>query len=588
MRTHLSILLSLLAAFSAGASGQDTRTVSLGQRNYDVFDLHPMAPAHSYPFQVGSATRLVVDARGADAAVDMTLVDPLGATRDSGSFDRFTIDANDAPPLGAILFEPGQHLQAVIDNPPAGTWTLTVSLPAGGMSTLGSITTVATGGAGATATTSRPVYQADQPVVLALVAFDGSAPITGAQVTAKIYQTGAEMSPLAAALVDDGIEPDAQAADGIYSTSIVGLSPGHYLAEVTLQSAAEHLTAGADFEVVANSAHLSGTRSDNGVDTDQDGLFDRIDLGVGVVVDTAGVYDVLAELRTAAGGVVRGAARATLAAGMQTAMVPFAAADLRRYLAADGPWRIRNVRLLDVPTNAAAPGFLADSIDDLGLTGAYALAQLQRPITLIVPGITESATDTNGNGLFDQLSVSFQIDTRSAGFYTWTGDLRAADGTVLGVASNQGFLNAGVSQASFSFEGRPIGASNLDGPYTVGNVAVYGPVDAAAVADEVGRTRAYLASQFEGGEVAFARLIDEVNRLVITGIGGIPHAQGIRTSLLHKAENAQDQAGRGHTVPAAHMLEAFINEVQAQSGIHLAAADADRLVALATQLHDGL
>lgn len=583
-----SLSLAFFLAVSGSAMAQDAQTVSLGQRTYDVFDVHSAAPTHSYSFRVGRATQLVVDVRSADTPVDVSLTDSLGVVRDPATFDRFALAGSDTPPLGAVLLEPGQHVQAVIAAPPAGTWTLTVTLPAGGVSTLGSITTVATGGLGVAATTSRSYYQAGQPVVLALLAFDGSAPVTGAGVTANLYQTGAETSPLTLSLADDGVEPDTQAGDGVYSASIEGLAAGHYLAEVILLSGAERLTAGADFQVVPPSAHFSGTRTDAGVDTNLDGLFDAIRLDVGVTVDGAGTYDVFAELRSATGGAVRSGARANLVAGTQTVGLAFAAADIRNHLVTDGPWQIRDVRLVAVPADPAAAELLADRIDDFGLTNAYTLAQLQRPITLIVHGITEAASDTNGNGLFDLLSVTFQVDTRTAGFYTWTGDLRAPDGTVLGVASNRGFLNAGVTPVRFSFEGRPIGVSSLDGPYTVGNVAVYGPINAAAVADEVGQTRAYLASQFEGGQVTFARLIDDVSNLIITGPGGIPRARGIRTSLLQKARNAQAQAEGGNGNAAANILDAFINEVQAQRGVHIDPADADRLVSLATQLRNRL
>lgn len=115
-------------------------------------------------------------------------------------------------------------------------------------------------------------------------------------------------------------------------------------------------------------------------------------------------------------------------------------------------------------------------------------------------------------------------------------------------------------------------------------MAVYGPFNVAAVMDEVGRTRAYSSSQFEGGQITFARLIEEVSNLVITGQGGIPRAQGIRNGLLHKARNAQERAEAGNNDAASNILGAFINEVQAQSGHHIAPADAERLVALATQL----
>ena len=127
--------------------------------------------------------------------------------------------------------------------------------------------------------------------------------------SAKIYQTGSEGSPLTGFLSDNGVAPDAQAGDGVYTAALSGLAPGNYLAEVTLQSGSDRLSAGADFQVVADSVHFSGDKSDAGVDTNSDGLFDIVRLSFGVVVDTAGTYDTFAELRTAAGAVVRGGGR---------------------------------------------------------------------------------------------------------------------------------------------------------------------------------------------------------------------------------------------------------------------------------------
>lgn len=70
--------------------------------------------------------------------------------------------------------------------------------------------------------------------------------------------------------------------------------------------------------------------------------------------------------------------------------------------------------------------------------------------------------------------------------------------------------------------------------------------------------------------------------------GGIPRANGIRTSLLQKAENAQAQVERGNNTAARNLLDAFIHEVGSQAGIHIAVADAQRLIDLATRLRDGL
>jgi hypothetical protein len=579
----LTVSLAVALALAGDAGAQDAQTLSLGQRSYGVFELTPAAPVATYTFRVGAATRLAVDVRS-ENVVDVSVTDGVGSPRDPASFQRFAVAPEDSPALGAMLLEPGQHVQTTIASPAAGTWTGQVSLPAGGVSALGSITTVATGGLGVAATTSRPVYEAGQPATLALVAFQGTAPVAGAAVTANVYQTGAESSPIVITLIDDGEDPDTQAGDGIYTASVGGLVSGHYLAEVVLVAGSDRLTAGADFQVVAPTAQFAGTVADTGVDTNGDGLFDLVRVSFGVTVASPGRYDVMAELRSAGGATLRAGARAVLAAGAQSVAVPFAAADLRTFLAADGPWQIRDIRLLTVPSSPVVAGLLADRVDDFGLTRAYTLSQLQRPVTLILPGITDEGIDTDGDGLFDLLRVTFRVDTLRAGFYTWTGDLRAPDGTALGVASSEGFLDDGATTLEFSYAGQPIGASGLDGPYVVGNVAVYGPFNAAAVTDEVGRTRAYSASQFEGGQVSFARLVEEVSHLVITGQGGIPRAQGIRNGLLHKARSAWERALAGQNNAASNILGAFVHEVEAQAGHHIAPADAERLVTLATQL----
>ncbi len=593
MRTQATLLSAALAAAllapGVAAWAQNTQTVPLGQRAYEIFDLSPSSPLRTVSLPMGRATQLVIDVTSKGAPVGVSITNPLGVALDPATFARFAVTAANASPLGAVLLEEGEHVQAVVASPPAGTWTVSVTLPAGAPAALGSITALASGGLAVGATTSRGTYQAGDVAVLALLAFDGTAPLTGAIAAANLYQTGGENAPLSVPLRDDGADPDAEPGDGVYTAGIEGLLPGHYLAEVVLQAGAERATATADFEVVARLAHFNGGKSDAGLDTNGDGLFDFIRVDLGVAVDTPGSYDVFAELRPLTGAAaVRAGARATLAAGTQTVSLRFAAADIRTLLAVDGPWQVRDARLVKLSTDGSSADVLADRAADLGPTSAYTLAQLQRPVTLILPGISEQGLDTNGNGLFDLLKVSFGVDTRQAGLYTWTGDLRAPDGTVFGIASGQGFLAAGVSSLGFSFDGRPIGASGLDGPYTVGNVAVYGPIGAAAVAAEVGRTRAYSATEFEGGQVTFARLIEVVQGLIVTGPGGIPRAQGIRTSLLHKAQNAQAQAERGNANAARNLLDAFINEVQAQAGVHIAPDDAQRLVDLATRLRNSL
>jgi len=257
-------------------------------------------------------------------------------------------------------------------------------------------------------------------------------------------------------------------------------------------------------------------------------------------------------------------------------------------LATNGPWEVRDVRLVPISTDGLATGVVADRIDDLGLTGAYSLAQLQRPVTQILAGMTERGVDTNGNGLYDFLQTTFQVDTLRAGSYTWTGTLRSTDGSALSVASGQGTLAAGTTTLGFTFDGKSIGGSGIDGPYGLFDVAVYGPPDAAALMATVGNTQPYSASQFEGSQVTFERLIELVSAVFIGGRGGVPFADAIRASLIQKLTQAQRQAALSQRQAAIGLLGAFTNELQALTDERIMPGDKAQLIEFSSRLQAGL
>jgi hypothetical protein len=209
-------------------------------------------------------------------------------------------------------------------------------------------------------------------------------------------------------------------------------------------------------------------------------------------------------------------------------------------------------------------------------------------VTQVLLGVTDRGVDTNANGLFDLLQMTFGVDTLRAGSYTWTGTLRAPDGSSVGVSSGQGTLVAGVTTVGFTFNGKTIGASGLDGPYRLSDVAVYGPPGAAALLTEVGSTRPYSATQFEGSRITFDRLVELVEEVPIFGRGGVPFTTGIRNSLLQKVTEARRQASEGRNEPAIGMLGAFINELEGLPPERLMPDDRQRLVDVAAALRTAL
>ena len=582
MRRLLTAAAGLLSVLAPAAYAQETLSVPLATRAYDVFELAPSSDVHVSTIDVPGGASMVIDVHTAALPVGVEVRNPSGTLLDPAGYTRFTLAPGDVPPLGLAVLEQGVHVQVSVTNPAAGAWTVRTTLPNGSTATLVDVTAFVAGGLGLSVIASRPTYFAGDTAVVALVAFDGTSPVTGATAGVNVYQEGAEGSPIVVTALDDGVEPDAAAGDGLYTAHVAGLPVGHYLVEGVLHSGMRRATAGTDFEVVPRLARLTGASNDQGVDTNGDGLFEHVALNVDVEVDAPGTYTLTAILRAGSERALVAGAEAELLAGPSTVTVAFAADAMRRFLAADGPYAITDVVLTRLG-DATLGERVADRRASFGNTQPYTLAQLQRPITIIPAGLVDQGVDTDADGLFDLLRVTFDVDTRQFGSYTWTGDLRAPDGTVLGIASGQGVLDAGVTTVEFVFPGLPIGESGQDGPYTVGNVAVYGPPNAAAVLDELGRTQAYSASQFEGGAVTFDQLIAAVQAVPITN--GAPPPQVLRKILLLTVRLAQKADLHGHPSLAALLLNGFIHEVQVLvAHQRIAPADGDHLIDMAERL----
>jgi len=418
VRIVCAAVLAISASMTTATQG--TQQIALSQQTHQVFELDAGSPLHVFTLTVGMSRVLTLDVTSKVSAVNVEILTPSGAPIDPALVERFTVGPGEVPPLGALLFEEGFHVQTQVDSPAAGTWTVRVTLPAGVTTAFGNISAFVTGGLSAGVTMSRPSYQVSDTAVVALVAFRDGVPVTGATVRANVYVAGLGAAPAIVTLLDDGQNEDIAAGDGVYSGGITGLAPGHYVVSAVAQLGDDQATGATNFDVTAAMARLAETEVDAGLDTNGDGLFEWIGVNIGVAVDTAATYEIFVSLRSSSNSSeLTAAARAMLAGGSQSVQVRFSATDIRRVLAADGPWEIRDVRLVPIATDGIATGVVADRIDELGLTGAYSLAQLQRPITQIVAGVAEHGIDTNGNGLFDLLQTTFQVDTLRAGSYTW-------------------------------------------------------------------------------------------------------------------------------------------------------------------------
>jgi hypothetical protein len=335
-----------------------------------------------------------------------------------------------------------------------------------------------------------------RPVVLAAGLIDGQTPVAGANVS--VFITRPDGTNINVMLRDDGGPADGAAGDGLYSGEFTPDAAGDFSALAVLTGTTSggvsfKRETAAGFAVVNPPGLLNGAVHDQGVDDDFDGLTDRVVFDLGTQTAAAGRYRAFVHLKTAGGQIVVGSSEADLPAGAGNLPVSIGADDLRA-VGEDGPYDIELVQLDFIDDGGDST---CDRLEDAGRTQAYTLTQFQRK-PLILTGVnTAQGVDDNGNGRFDRLLVTVQVDALFAGFYTWNMKLSDQSGRELSFSSASGFLNSGLNDLAFTFDGTAIGSSGAHGPFRLGDLLLFGT--RSIVVPDVGQTQAYRSIQFENG-----------------------------------------------------------------------------------------
>ena len=241
---------------------------------------------------------------------------------------------------------------------------------------------------------------------------------------------------------------------------------------------------------------LTGAFNAQGIDTNGNGLYDLLRVDFGADVRAAGNFLMSAALKNQVEPLtVYADVLISLSAGPQTMTINFSGPEINSQ-GIDGPYVIE-VSLRDPNTY--------EELDRVVLgqpTAAYSHTDfdpLGGPNPIKLTGHSaDQGIDNNGNGLYDLLQVSVEVDLANSGSYVWSARLIDVQGTEIGFDSRSGFLNAGTGTIDFYFNGRNIGQNGIAGPYYVKGLLMSGPAGANLVSSEVARTQAYNAEAFEG------------------------------------------------------------------------------------------
>ncbi len=259
-----------------------------------------------------------------------------------------------------------------------------------------------------------------------------------------------------------------------------------------------------DFEAPPPPVTFTGNGTDTGWDPDGDGLFEQLQVQVGVIIALEGVYTFKAALRVpdrlkAVQAILPRPTAYLDAARQGNYSVAFnVSGQVLRMLQLDGPYQIDldafSERVLYVTNGTYS-------------TNGYLSSQFEKPpLPARFSGTaSEEVVDKDLDGLFDLLRITVPVEVDLAGSYQLAGGLYAGD-LFVAQASGRLDLPAGKGKVTLRFDGQAIRQAGFDGPYTVvlylsaqapgrPGIGAYLPPDTLEV-----HTKAYKASDFEKRE----------------------------------------------------------------------------------------
>ena len=225
------------------------------------------------------------------------------------------------------------------------------------------------------------------------------------------------------------------------------------------------LSAGIDVPV----AGFSGEYSDYGSDTDGDGLYDYLTIEVGVNVAAAGNYRIYGELCDEYGSWIdyEGIDYVYLGVGSQSIPLEFSGIKIRQN-GVNGTYDLRYLNLYDADWNQL------DFIYDAYATTHYNYTEFQRPPAEFSGEYSDYGSDTDGDGLYDYLTIEVGVNVTTAGNYITYGELYDTYGWDIGYEySDYVYLNAGNQTVQLDFSGIAIRQNEVNGTYDLRYLCLY-------------------------------------------------------------------------------------------------------------------
>lgn len=546
--TGFLISIGLVTGSFALKHAQDNNVAEVSLTNdpkMDYLTLDSNNPVIHRKLTVGEGTLSMLLQTAHDENVTFTLLDPSGKTVSAANIgSRGTFTTEKTPE--------GKFAQRVeLNNPKVGVWKAQYTLKGqnAGYAILES-TTYDPNPLGAEVMVDYGQVEG-RPVTLSVAVLKGEKAVTDAEVKLVLtnWKTRQETTVIAK---DNGDREagDAKAGDGLYSVTVNDLPPNFFLASAYVNALGEEFMTSSFFAVYEKTAFLTGEVSDDAVDDDGDGQLDRIMLHFPVAwVEREGRYSLNVDLRGSNGKEVEAdGGLSVLKPGATTFDVPFSAKEIREKIGVDGPYQVVGVLFHLVPEDSSYPisSHIIQDLGDLTMTKPYKLSQLDNIAFQTGRYLGDKGIDTNGNGLFDQIKVDFEIISTIDAPLTWNAALEPLAGLDMDArfpfAVGKGNVHVGVNKLSLTFDVGEYGLNNVSGPFTLRNLdlnhpdgpqAWPAPFDRKPMFENpmhFGKTAEYSSRQLENGFRALS--LDEL----MTFVASVPLKNTPAIKKTHRSE----------------------------------------------------
>ena len=216
-------------------------------------------------------------------------------------------------------------------------------------------------------------------------------------------------------------------------------------------------------------ASLTGTITDMGVDSNDDGIYNTLNIGVEVNVTTAGTYTVDVN------GLLGASSSELISVSDQNSTYLDVGVQIV-YVSLDGP-KIFNSWIVPETVSIitlSESGNQLDSLSNVPLTNMYLISQFGLLPASLTGTVTDEGVDIDDDGLFNYLRFGVEVNVTTAGTYTVDlGGLYDASYTFLSGASiNSTYLTSGIHMVYVDIDGAEIYAATVN-PTTLATILLY-------------------------------------------------------------------------------------------------------------------